>query len=80
MTEQVGLCPQCASPLDFRFMRKFANIAHMVYDNEWVSLEPFPVQVFCAGCPYEADLVGCDFTIDMDAGVVLFGRILTGED
>lgn len=61
--------------MDFTFGRDLAEIAHMVYDGEWVSLEPFPVELFCTRCPYRVASTGREFTIDIDAGVVTYGVI-----
>lgn len=55
--------------------RPFNEIDHLVYRNEWVSLEPFPVELFCTKCDYRVASVGRQFTIDLDKMVIVFGLI-----
>lgn len=74
-TGRGAACPDCGQWLDFRFGRDLKDIAHMTIDHEWVSLEPFPVELYCRHCPYVRQSVGREFTIDMDKAVILYGRI-----
>lgn len=69
-------CPRCgAGSLDFEFRRELKDVAHMIVGGEWVSLEPFPVEIMCTACPYRKASTGREFTIDLANGVILFGRI-----
>lgn len=80
-TGKGATCPDCGAWLQFRFAREFKDIASMTINSEWVSLEPFPVELYCDGCPYVLATVGREFTIDTKAGVILYGRIDgQGED
>jgi hypothetical protein len=74
-TGEGAVCPDCGEWLQFRFACDFKDVAHMTINDEWVSLEPFPVELYCRVCAYVLATVGREFTIDMKEGVILYGHI-----
>lgn len=47
----------------------------MIFNNEYVTLEPFPMLIHCTACSWQRETVGREFTIDIEAGRVLLGRV-----
>lgn len=68
-------CPDCGGELDLIFGQAFKDIAHMVVGGEWASLEPFPVELRCTACTFRQAGTGREFTVDIESGVVLMGKI-----
>lgn len=71
-------CPTCGRLLDFAFSCKISDIPAMVINREWLSLGTFPARVYCPKEHFFKTMTGTEFTIDLDTGVIIRGR-LRGE-
>lgn len=72
-------CPDCGTYTDFRFALPLEDIPAFFVGRKWYSLQEFPVELFCPRCPWMEDGIGSQFTIDIDRGVVTFGRVRRTE-
>jgi hypothetical protein len=75
VTGQGMACARCGEWILPRFPKPFDEIAHMTLNGEYITLENFPVELYCPTCSDTAMSTGRDLTIDIATGKVLGCRI-----
>lgn len=76
LTGRSMACSRCDTWIQFRFGRPLDEIEHFFYGKQYITLEPFPVILYCPTCGDEVETTGHEMTIDTATNTVIRCRVV----
>jgi hypothetical protein len=65
------VCARCDVWIQHRFVKDLADIAHIIHDGEYATLEAFEIELYCPVCGDKTITTGRNLVIDIPGQKIL---------